>query len=170
MRPAVFTAVLLLVGIISTVTEVSAVHPWEICTKLKGSACDEPGWIRFGGSRCMKYFRVEKNFKQAEESCHSMDSELLSIHNEDENNHAMCLSYYSLSPSHKRSFWIEGKKSGDVFKFKDGSELEYTNWHTGEPNNVKQLHTCIQSNFRQWGKWNDFGCHWKNDFVCMKRK
>ncbi|XP_068444184.1 C-type isolectin Sp-CL4-like [Clinocottus analis] len=170
MRPAVFTAVLLLVGIISTVTEVSAVNPQEICTKLKGSACDEPGWIRFGGSRCMKYFRFLTTNKDAKERCNCMDSDLMSVLNEDENHQVMCMSYYYRNPFKPASFWIEGKKSGDVFKYPDGSELEYTNWHTGEPNNVKQLHTCIEANFRKWGKWNDAGCSLRRDFVCVKRE
>ncbi|XP_068444090.1 C-type isolectin Sp-CL4-like [Clinocottus analis] len=171
MRPAVFTAVLLLVGIISTVTALSTAPPVETCAQLKESECDEPGWIRFGGSRCMKYFRTPKSFHQALECCHCMDSELLSVHNEEENNNAMCMSYYYRNPIHAVSFWIGAHRVGGALKYLDGTEFKYGKWRTRQPDNYRGREGCVEINAgKEWGKWNDYLCYVKRDFVCVKRK
>ena len=75
------------------------------------------------------------------------------------------------------SVWIGGTDKDDEDKWKwspSGTELSYTNWHPGEPNNVQGNEHCLvvigrpgQSNN---GKWNDGLCSSKLKYVCQMPK
>ena len=44
------------------------------------------------------------------------------------------------------------------------SKLVYTNWGTGEPNNVHGTENCAELNYH--GYWNDNACKNANNYVC----
>ena len=72
------------------------------------------------------------------------------------------------------SVWIGGTDKDDEDKWKwspSGTELSYTNWNPGEPNNVQDIEHCLvvigrpgESND---GKWNDAPCSLKLKYVCQ---
>ncbi|XP_068423382.1 C-type isolectin Sp-CL4-like [Clinocottus analis] len=170
MRPSVVTAVLLLLGVINSVVVLSAsVPPWEICSKIPQKPCAVHGWVHYNGKHCMTYVSEKKTFHEAKERCHCMGAELMSIHNEDENNYAMCLSFYNHSPSHPVSFWIGGHRSKGEFKFTDGTAFKYTKWAPLEPFNYGGKEDCVELNYKDWGLWNDSVCTALNNFVCIKK-
>ena len=58
-----------------------------------------------------------------------------------------------------------------VFAWVDGSNFEYTNFASGEPNNNVGEEFCLQTGFRDFGEWNDEPCsNYKGNvkgFVCQ---
>ncbi|XP_068569247.1 C-type isolectin Sp-CL4-like [Cebidichthys violaceus] len=175
MHPAVVTAVLLLVGTINTVTAISSNEIEEICMDQNLDSCSggcmdaDDQWIRLDKDRCMKYFEIPKTFKEAEDYCHSVNAELVSIHNEEENILVMCLSLNYISGLDRRPFWIGGKRSRGGFKYTDGSKFGYARWLPNQPDNHLRKECCVEMNAIDWGMWNDNRCSGKKDFVCQKR-
>uniref|UniRef100_A0A8C6TH94 C-type lectin domain-containing protein n=1 Tax=Neogobius melanostomus TaxID=47308 RepID=A0A8C6TH94_9GOBI len=52
------------------------------------------------------------------------------------------------------------------WRWSDGSDSQFTNWQSGEPNNVGGAQHCVlEFNSRQW---NDRSCSDKHKFICQK--
>ncbi|VDN59547.1 unnamed protein product [Dracunculus medinensis] len=62
----------------------------------------------------------------------------------------------------------------NIWRWYDGSPLNYTNWRDGEPNKCCGLDvSCVLVNYHKSdGKWDDAGCNeiWRNNqhFVCKQ--
>ena len=53
------------------------------------------------------------------------------------------------------------------FEWTDGSPVEYTNWHAGEPNDYDAAEDCANIFFNGHG-WNDINCGWyQRRAICM---
>ncbi|XP_068164894.1 C-type isolectin Sp-CL4-like [Antennarius striatus] len=163
MHPAVGVAVLLLVCCLDTVR---AGYESGICDRPQ--PC-ENGWSRIDTDRCAKYIKDLQTFSGAEDHCHSLGSELVSIHTAKEMFNVLCLTFIPFTPPD--TIWIGAKfsRKQGLFTWIDGSEFSYTFWHEGEPNNVNGMEECIEMNFGRWGKWNDTKCSKNNYFVCAKK-
>ncbi|XP_032381478.1 galactose-specific lectin nattectin [Etheostoma spectabile] len=166
MRPAVVTAVLLLVSILETVTAEGVYLDPQFCQQYPAPPCGD-GWSRTAPDRCAKLIGVQKNFNDAQAHCRSLNSDLVSIHSEDEMNTLTCLTYHAYHDSKK--FWVGAKRSGGVFGFVDGSKFNYNSWSLGEPNNSGGKEDCIESVFNSWEYWNDVPCTGVKFFVCAKK-
>ncbi|XP_074480142.1 C-type isolectin Sp-CL4-like [Sebastes fasciatus] len=167
MHPAVITAVLLLVGVLDAVTARPDTPPAsEICESYEPAACGD-GWIHMAKDRCVKYFETPKTFQEAQDECVSEGGGLVSMHNEGEVIEVLCLSY-SASTDLKQ-FWIGAERSGEEFKYVDGSAFDYHQWHNGQPDNFGGDEDCVESNYEEWGMWNDNVCSKKKPFVCAKK-
>ena len=62
-------------------------------------------------------------------------------------------------------------KTEGIFVWMDGSMLTYKNWQNGEPNNYKDAYNCVILNWIKHdkrGKWNDFSCDLKFNFICKR--
>ncbi|KAF1371447.1 hypothetical protein PFLUV_G00278270 [Perca fluviatilis] len=139
MRPAVVTAVLLLVSILDTVTA-KPDYP-NFCKRFLFPPCGEGG-SRIAVDRCVTFMRTKKNFNDSQAHCLSLKSDLVSLHSDYEVNFMTCLTWYSANLSKK--FWIGAKRSGGVFGFTDGSKFNYNAWQPGEPSNSGQ-DNCVES-------------------------
>jgi hypothetical protein len=65
-----------------------------------------------------------------------------------------------------QSPWLGGSdaQSEGVWRWPDGTEVAYDNWHPGEPNNVGAGEHCME--LRTDGAWNDAPCDRIKAFVC----
>jgi len=68
--------------------------------------------------------------------------------------------------SKNQDIWIGFTDETDegTFVWSDGTEVDYTNWSGGEPNNWSGDEDCtvVRSN----GSWNDLSCTRQAAFVC----
>ena len=52
-----------------------------------------------------------------------------------------------------------------------GKTAEYTNWMTGEPNNLRGKEFCVEMDLSSKGQWNDIKCDgmkWVKNTLCEK--
>uniref|UniRef100_A0A3Q0T5Z3 C-type lectin domain-containing protein n=1 Tax=Amphilophus citrinellus TaxID=61819 RepID=A0A3Q0T5Z3_AMPCI len=55
------------------------------------------------------------------------------------------------------------------WKWTDGSNSLFRYWKTNEPNNCGN-EACGAANMKDYGKWGDWSCDWKKEFVCYTGK
>ncbi|XP_040035837.2 C-type isolectin Sp-CL4-like [Gasterosteus aculeatus] len=165
MRLSVVTAALLLVGILSSVTaQLEGGVVQESCRGVVQPCGD--GWSRIDENRCAKYFSTPKAFNDADAQCKSIGSELVSGHKVEEMLNVLCIAV--LADFEMKSFWIGAKRSGDGFVFTDGSEVIFSFWSAGQPDNFTGEEDCVEVKPKYWGVWNDDDCSDENNFICAK--
>lgn len=142
---------------------------------------------------------LKKSWGAAHEDCVARGANLVSIHNQEEEEF---LSLYSKASSK----WIglkhnptegggynvcfiewkligiqikdEQKKTDDYsdmlgYSWSDGSPLSHTNWGQGEPNNHEGREECVEMVSGTNGThswWNDLNCDAHQDWICMIAK
>jgi hypothetical protein len=55
----------------------------------------------------------------------------------------------------------------DRFEWSDGTDFNYENWGSVEPNRYNGLEDCVE--LRSSGTWNDANCYVSRNFVCEKK-
>ncbi|KAG2466118.1 MRC1 protein, partial [Polypterus senegalus] len=133
-------------------------------------------WLLFG-NKCFLFKgkhegkdEFHANWSYAQEWCEQHEANLAVIQNQYENDFVA-----SYLEDIRFPVWIgmsdilhEGK-----FAWRDGSQVTYTNWNTGEPNNSGDSgEHCVMMfhSIRETGRWNDGGCESALGFVCYKKK
>ena len=122
------------------------------------------------------YFGENKCGAEADNECIRNDSHLASIHSTEENEFITTLHV----PTARTC--IGGLRDGNSFRWIDGSDFNYQNWNTGEPNNLDhniEIEYCIELYINDGktfghGKWNDLPCDSIvtpfDSYVCKKSK
>ncbi|XP_030005898.1 macrophage mannose receptor 1 [Sphaeramia orbicularis] len=122
---------------------------------------------------CYKLFHnvdwsQKKSWEAAYEDCISRGANLVSIHNQEEEDF---LAEYSKATSK----WIGLKHNPTEggFSWSDGTPLSHTNWGHGEPNNHEGREDCVEmvsstNGTHSW--WNDLNCDAHQDWICMIAK
>jgi len=62
--------------------------------------------------------------------------------------------------------WLGLRRDGGSWKWSDGSAYDVSNWATGEPNNKGGGEDCVVV-YGDTGKWNDYACSDRNNFMCQ---
>ncbi|XP_042362980.1 lactose-binding lectin l-2-like [Plectropomus leopardus] len=140
----------------------SVLHP----VKLQRGNCPM-FWYGFNG-RCYKYIATRMTWADAEIHCMSEGAHLVSIHSADEQNfirslirnfdHAEGYTWIGLSDTHKEGTWM----------WSDGTDVNFSYWYPGEPNNYGGHENCVHNNYNKESKWNDRPCSRSLPFVCAK--
>jgi len=125
-------------------------------------------WQTYREEKCIKIIDEEKlvTFEDANKSCSQIDnsSGLITIHSKEEQDF---ISEY-LFKTHKLvdNVWIGLRNISKTFEWTDTSNIQYTNWRTGNPTNKPDFN-CVQleSDSLQWA---DEPCHRKGLVVCQK--
>ncbi|XP_073910331.1 low affinity immunoglobulin epsilon Fc receptor [Castor canadensis] len=141
---------------------------WEEVAKLwmeiqvsKGSACNTcpKQWLNFQ-QKCYYFGKSAKQWIQARFACSDLEGRLVSIHSQEEQD-------FLTKHANKKGSWI-GLRDLDVegkFIWMDGTPVDYSNWHPGEPNNEGQGEDCVM--MQGSGQWNDAFCRSQLDaWVC----
>ncbi|XP_037543811.1 galactose-specific lectin nattectin [Nematolebias whitei] len=125
-----------------------------------------PSWTLYQ-SRCFLFKSTEMTWGDAEAYCTDQDGHLASFRDEAE--------YYFIrglivkdSGTNTKS-WVGGTKGQDGdWTWSDGSQITYTHWGPGEPNNMGGHENCMDMNWNGEDYVNDEVCDQLNAFICYK--
>lgn len=129
--------------------------------------CSE-GWFQFNDEKCVRIISSQAlNFYESQELCRSKyNSKLLSIKTDKESEFVHNLIKFR---DIKLPVWL-GAVQNDFSSFNwiDKSEVTFTNWAEGEPNDPD--HACISMQASSGAKWSDNDCKEQKLILCQKGK
>jgi len=123
------------------------------------SAC-ESGFTQSGG-KCYKYFPGPVNYLGALLGCCSMGAVLASVNSQADQDIVFSLAGSTGAWLGLSDFLDEGK-----FSWTDGSDVSFTNWRPGQPNNNNINQHCLW--LRTDSFWDDVTCKRQEAYVCQK--
>ncbi|XP_071324438.1 C-type mannose receptor 2-like isoform X3 [Trachinotus anak] len=97
-----------------------------------------------------------KSWRDAQNHCRGLSSDLVSIHSAEENE-----AVHNVSVS--QNVWIGLFK--DPWKWSDGSNSSFRFWKPFQPNHQEDQN-CVAAIFKDNGQWNDLKCGGRHKFVC----
>uniref|UniRef100_A0A3Q3B1T1 C-type lectin domain-containing protein n=1 Tax=Kryptolebias marmoratus TaxID=37003 RepID=A0A3Q3B1T1_KRYMA len=125
---------------------------------------------------------LKKSWGAAREDCISRGANLVSIHNQEEEEFLskynkgstkwIGLKHNPIEGGGFKSFLIESFCNLG-YSWSDGSPVTHTNWGIGEPNNHEGREECIEMVSNTNGTvswWNDLNCDAHQDWICMIAK
>ncbi|XP_062856759.1 aggrecan core protein [Trichomycterus rosablanca] len=123
------------------------------------SGCAD-GWEEFKGS-CYIHFSERKTWESAEQHCQELDSHLVSITSQEEqdfvNNKVADYQWIGLNDRDKQN----------EFHWTDESPMAYTNWRPNQPDNYfNHDEDCVVMVWHANGQWNDVPCNYNLPFTC----
>ncbi|XP_039878719.1 rhamnose-binding lectin-like [Simochromis diagramma] len=126
-----------------------------------------PGWTWFGG-RCFIFKSSMKTWTDAESSCQTLGGNLASYHSTAEYTFIREL-IYTAAGSYPTT-WVGGndRETETVWKWSDGSQFDFTNWGSGQPDNSGGDQDCMEINRGGRDYVNDKGCDSQRWFVCVR--
>ncbi len=122
----------------------------------------------FGDPHPYMFCTTLTDWFEARDFCADYGYHLLTVNNADEN-----IWTDGVSDTYSNEKWWLGLHDNDVegdFVWENGEDVEYTNWHAGEPNDWQGYGTggedCTQ--FNRWGDqtWNDEPCEFEFQYIC----
>ncbi|XP_054878128.1 galactose-specific lectin nattectin-like [Poeciliopsis prolifica] len=125
------------------------------------------GWNNYG-NRCFIFQNNQTDWATAERACHRYGGNLASVHNKGEFTFLQKLIRFEKG-SYQRT-WLGGhdaEKEG-VWLWSDGSRFSFTQWGTGEPNNLGGNEHCME--IYELGDMNDAPCTTRSYSICAKRR
>ncbi|XP_072040001.1 uncharacterized protein [Amphiura filiformis] len=142
------------------------------CQKSNYNTCPED-WIA-SEDFCYLVSDDKLDYEQASSTCSENGATLTSIlSNEEQTFHSVLLTVLV-----KEHAWIglDDLQTEDNFAWTDGSDISYTNWAPGEPNNQGGIisggedctHLVLAGSSSR--KWNDEGCQNTFKYICKKTK
>ncbi|XP_078496118.1 C-type Lectin CRL-like [Lissotriton helveticus] len=142
----------------------------ESCAKVTISdayscpMCGIKRWTKIGNT-CYQIFSSKISFSNAEMYCRGVirGGRLASIHSYSDN-----IQLARMTHANAPRVWVGGLYLHEAksYVWTDGSEMDFKNWSTGEPNLLAK-EFCMEM-FGN-GKWNDLPCHTKQAYICEYR-
>eukprot|EP00057_Strongylocentrotus_purpuratus_P012674 XP_011667148.1 PREDICTED: macrophage mannose receptor 1-like [Strongylocentrotus purpuratus] len=130
-------------------------------------------WRFFQGS-CYRHFREEVNYTQAMANCRKIDmmnagqSDLISIHSQEEMDFIISTSEVQGNNNDPRWIGLYQPDPNDRFVWSDGTDVSYTAWYQGQPNNRLGVEDCVHILRYKSGRelWNDIDCTMNFTYIC----
>ena len=139
------------------------------CLIFQATASCPEGWNKLSSSdtKCYKAspFSEKLNFQDAMDKCISLNAKLAEPINTEENENIATKLMGMMSFSR---YWIgiSDKETEGTFKYaSDASEVEFTSWRSGQPNNRWPKLDCVA--FKK-GQWNTANCENRQfPYICQ---
>lgn len=128
---------------------------WSLCLK-----CQIFGIAGNSNTSGLIFVDKTKTWRDAQNYCRGLLSELISINSSVENE-----AVHNVSRS--QNVWIGLFK--DPWMWSDGSKSSFRYWKPRQPNNLSGQN-CVAAIFTDKGQWNDLKCSGKRFFVCRGGK
>ena len=101
------------------------------------------------------YYDGPKSWEDARDECQSRGGDLAIIHSQRENDNA----YDSLCGSKRAYIGLHDRSMEGSFEWDDGSDFDFVNWASGEPNSFGGTdEDCAGFHVYSGERWNDFSC------------
>ncbi|XP_045124558.1 macrophage mannose receptor 1-like [Portunus trituberculatus] len=136
---------------------------YYVC-KVKVDTCPVD-WV-FNDGKCYYVSDFEATRNEGEVKCQEMNTKatLVNIHSEEENQF-----FANQLIQSSQSCWMGLQYNGANWTWADGTPMDYSNWNSGEPNNMES-ETCGEMidypNSAYEGKWNNLECGTSRAFGC----
>ncbi|XP_041036056.1 CD209 antigen-like protein E isoform X3 [Carcharodon carcharias] len=136
----------------------------SFCTVFRNcseSLCPS-GW-KIHNQHCYRFSTDKVNWESAKQQCESQNSHLIIINTEQEQNFIK-----KSIENNPGDYWIglTDRESEGNWKWVDGTQVSFTQWYEGEPNNSKGNENCA---IIRRTDWNDVSCTDHFLFICEKR-
>lgn len=142
----------------------------------------EDGWVSSplaaSADSCYKFVTTQMaSWAQAEGLCVEMGAHLTVLETVDEL--IWMKGYRTFLPELNQRSWVGGYKKGGKWVWKgqeSDSEMQFTDWGVGEPNNSGGDENCLNlfgdhyNKVTRAFKWNDGNCEVKHNFICEKHQ
>jgi hypothetical protein len=107
------------------------------------------------------------NFYQAESYCITLGGRLASVQSKDGLDKIATGQFLSVKSN---GYWIGlnilNKTAG--YQWTDSSPVSFTNWNSGQPDNLNGLEECTETRSNQM--WNDINCYLNRGWICKISK
>lgn len=123
-------------------------------------------WVPYAG-HCYTIKREEKMWKEALSACRKEDSDLVSIHNIQQDSFILSQLGYLLTDV----LWIglNDQKHPMLFEWSDGTPVTFTRWKLGEPSHLKRRQEdCVLIEGKD-ADWADHMCENKHGYICKRK-
>ncbi|XP_072028081.1 low affinity immunoglobulin epsilon Fc receptor-like [Amphiura filiformis] len=124
-------------------------------------------WSEFENT-CYFVSTVDKPFSDSLTTCEDFGGSLVSIHSQSEQDFVT-----GIIPSSGSWIGLNDIRNESYFLWTDGTEVNFTAWSPGEPNDYGDGEDCTQlADFDEddiW-MWNDYPCHGVLPLICKQAK
>ncbi|XP_071041008.1 macrophage mannose receptor 1 [Parasteatoda tepidariorum] len=137
-----------------------------------------PPMVKCEGGRTNAYYYqgycytigiVRHSWHRAKRYCEDIGYKLLSIHSDSEIGFLLRMLYDNKDTSGNRVWIGLNSLSRGIFRWSDGSPIDFTYWNENEPNNYQNQEKCCNMYVGN-GLWNDENCNTEMNFICKQNK
>lgn len=143
----------------------SALQTLETRLKDKSLRCS-PGWKEYA-HHCYNFISTPVTWNEAERACRKIGGYLVKVDDESESNWLK-----QQANVEERSFWAGAAdfSEGDWRWIVDFSNVTFTDWNPGQPDNAGGHEDCLEIEKTYNYKWNDVVCGTTNGYICESEK
>lgn len=123
-----------------------------------------PWWVSAQGS-CYIFSQGQAKWDKAQNHCLAAGAHLVIVGDPEEQD-------FLMEQVSAPAYWLglkvvrEAGKT-QLYRWVDGTQLNYSYWDEGEPNDHKELEDCVH--MRSSGRWNDMSCDNRYNWICEKK-
>ncbi|XP_072175232.1 echinoidin-like [Diadema setosum] len=166
-------------AILKSILAITAALLVTLPPSSEASACGcPPFWTPFGDN-CFRFFTFENvTWEVAEMHCRGFSvpcsetgtlslGHLASVHSQEEHNFLTALYDTTRNKRVATRVWIglTDEDAEGVWRWSDGSDVTFTSWGSGQPNNYDDNQDCASFNTKFGYNWNDLHCGIENEFT-----